>query len=539
MPSTARTDLRDGIRSRIRNFMDRVMALAALSLNKVPRAGAALIEDVFVNVFDRLDPSRPRDRYTLHSCLLVSRWFLVQASRRLWSSVAIRTAIACHEGDPSRILLQHALDNDPPFASTRAPPSATNGRFAIYFGAVRELVCDDGPSNVPPDRILPWLHRLDMVDARLADDRWMSELEARFGAGQRPRYLKVGATGRGATLLGDATRAVDFDNINSEEGDKAAAALLEGLSVAIGVTSIVFPVVRGAADLSAVRRFLDLRGGTLRRLSIAFHEVPREAPSAILPTVSALTHLTLAYTRCTTAHGHGPTQCPLFELLEASQATLTDLNLKMDRASYGTLRVSTLPRLESLELDVRNDTTSGGISGLPDLLGAITSLTRLSVTLRDIYTLHDVFEGLAKLSSSLKELTVVYRIDNGDCAFFTGKSGVCLSGLRKLTLHAPERYQQVRFPVADGMSIARSGLPLLEELDVHLSIDFCGVDERPGRVSTLLVDAILDARRTPAMVFARIQVGHDESSPIVLCGGDRSRFSPQALDRLRALKKKP
>ncbi|KAJ3192250.1 hypothetical protein HK101_006849 [Irineochytrium annulatum] len=545
-----------------------------------------LNEDVILNIVDQLDPACRCDRYALYTCLFTSRWFFAQAARRLWSTVRLRTAISGPIGviNPSNLLLQYAVVHDTPsateatgeggtsledavpkfeylrrvFDSDTAPSvfstasKTRDARFKIYFGAVRHLVCNGGPWTVPLDRVLPLVGgSVDIVDARTADQHHLRLLEAWavLGRGGRggvggPGHVWLGAsvTGRSTTLVDDdTTRAIDFSShTNTEDGDLAA--LIGSVVVGPQITSLGFRVVMGAVDLAAVRGLLE-RGNNviIRRLDVAFAEIPAGLPlpsssssssSAPLLAVNGLTRLSCIYRKCGEHH-------LLSELLTASQDTLVDFSLKLLRCSGEPARIGPLPRLESLQLEVRSNgtTAAGGLCGMTEMLRSMTSLRRLDVTFHDTPTLNDVLEGLAGLQS-LKELTLSLKMNVWTSSSrMTRKTGIRLSGLRKLTVLGLELYHNPTLPVADWSEVERCGLPLLEELDLDLDdVTLCGDGVRPSRLKAIVLDAILDAGKTPVLTLARIQSLKDSAKPLFSCTS--SRFSPEVQGRLRAMKKR-
>ncbi|KAJ3157386.1 hypothetical protein HK101_001447 [Irineochytrium annulatum] len=386
--------------------------------------------------------------------------------------------------------------------------------------------------RVDPASLLAWLGRLDRVDVTDVDVAWATALTERFRQGRRPRVLVVPTTGPGVGIMDVATRALAIwatGDLNEDVAD-----FLRGIRIGAGVTAVGFNNIGGDGNVGALMKFLGTHGEKLRTLELNRVYVRSGVSLEGADAVKSLTGLS--------ADSRGGDRTLLSKLVAASQSTLVDLRLLM--AGGGNIRLCALPRLQSLELALKQESSIKG--GIAQALRSMGMLTQLCVTVCEREALLDVMKSVDEMSM-LRELSVQYDGANLNEGVENSipEMRLRIRTLRKLALKSVLGYQVRKFRgrrlplinmhlgIVDWEAVASNGLPLVEELDVELETIKLTRYGRGGESFTpILYTALRDPSKTPALAYANLKVEHYGVPNAILLSGGGSSFSQEALSRL-------
>ncbi|KAJ3142062.1 hypothetical protein HK101_003317 [Irineochytrium annulatum] len=465
---------------------------------------ALILPDIRIHILSQLNPHVRADRYALLSCLPVSRTYFHLAAARLWSSLILPTVPTHDASDPCKILLDHVLANEPGGEGGRDARRA--GRIALYLRSIRAIECYRSDPDLPPHRLLPWLGRLDWVDATRLEDGWVETLLDRFSApGQRPRHLRLSSSpdDGGVVLMERFAGSLKSLEIASSGGleDGELAAFVTGLTGRRrdeGVLeALEFPCLQGVADMEALEDCLIANGATLRNVGILDYNLPM---GAAMMRLDYVTSSVCRLTRLSMRIGRDDAMAALASaLLTANAATLTDVrftNLKtaldltpLPLSDLRVLRSLTLDELRTLDKEIRNVP----FECLPRLSG-------LHVSAHDWH--QDglkAFMGKAN-GLQLRDLSVNLfrcRSPSSQC----GEVQIRLRGLRSVSLAWAS---SASLALVDWKEIEADGLPMLEEIEVQVGTPNPCSPGRSGARTLLEVvcGALVSERRAPTLAYA-------------------------------------
>ncbi|KAJ3141451.1 hypothetical protein HK101_003384 [Irineochytrium annulatum] len=478
------------------------------------RAGdISIVDDVVVNIFSLLDPNRRADRYTIYHCLFVSKPFFELAAERVWSSQRLPTSLQGASVFTSRfnVLLSHVLAHDPPAADD--VDRLKDWRISVYLRSIRGLDCDgtekcsDKPAPVPPHRLLPWLRKLDWVNASRADGAWPDALVKRLALpGQMPSHLTLsnspthGASAL-ASLVGRGTRSLEFDHLSNERR-RNFADVLAAINATDGSGWLEAIQIHGAYDDDdddAIVKFLTTHKASVKVLGFWSLNLLDKITYAL----DAVDHLTSL--RIGVWEGLGTV---VSVLLSSSQFTLRELKVTSIRSAelVAALPLSKMKRLKSLVVEV-------GLldKGIVDLrLGSLRSVTSLTVTANacePLKVLEKLMDSVGKMKA-LEDLniTVQHTSENWLRVPLVGVPLQLDTKLRRvkfdLVINHPS---EIWLHVVNTDGVKADGLPMLEEIEVKVrNYDRIYSDPKGRSFRKAMEHVLLDEKKTPALVYAHV-----------------------------------
>ncbi|KAJ3190787.1 hypothetical protein HK101_008361 [Irineochytrium annulatum] len=515
-----------------------------------------VLDEILIGVFRQLNADRPADRYALHNCLVVSRRYFQQAAERMWSAqifpVSIHEAARYH--DRFRFLFEHVLVNEPAIAGDHGRPACSRDwRITIYMGSLRKLLClATGKSDclsVPPERLLPWIKRLDWVDMQSADETWARALAKRFSViGQHPHHLILGP-GKASDVMSLACRTVPslLLTIGRSGEDGGLAKYLRGLVIGNEckhLQALCVECWRGPNDLEAIAECIIANGKNLRALRLSGSGTPiRFSAMATAKAISSMACLEQLDVQIDLDESRDF----VVPLLLRSASTLIALYLLAGQAdAVNVLPMKELTHLRALKVSLIL-TSSGRVSA--SWLGSMTSLVSLSIAsyMKELDGVSELLEHVNKMTG-LRELA----ISLSNCKPKHNEQPVQVqmrwSVLRRLRLIrivlASSSFGVSCFGTMDRESKETDDFPHLEEL--YLDFDLSCISGSEDRMlSRVMINAVLDEGKTPALANARIinRGGPPLTDPAKDSGplggwnfklvGGRSKFSSLELGRLR------
>ncbi|KAJ3193353.1 hypothetical protein HK101_004978 [Irineochytrium annulatum] len=404
--------------------------------------------------------------------------------------------------NPHSFLFDLVRVHDPPLGNGDETIMTTGGdwRAMIYLQSIRRLKCEryDGF-----DRVLPWLRKLDWVDATFADEAWMHVLaEWLCLPSQCPRHLCLDTSPhRGGTVLlgvlGYRVRSLQL-KADSKTPNGLLATFLNVLTTSKESSSIeAFAFdTKLPGDIELIAECLIALGRKLRCLKINYSGTKsHQIKLPVLSSVCRLERLQVA----------GMPELAL-RLISASRETLIQLSLPdfYDMPVMKTA-IDELQQLQSLHLDFQIP-MNAYIQRLQ--LEAVPSIVRL--TIRAGY--RSELEGCVAIMEKVSVMTGLreFSLDLGDYSCDLNDETVVvpirLTNLRLFHLKTLELKSSHSISLLNWEEIELNGLPTLE--DIHFDVRFLETNQFcEENVRTLVerLDALLlDNKKTPALAYASV-----------------------------------
>ncbi|KAJ3193351.1 hypothetical protein HK101_004976 [Irineochytrium annulatum] len=484
-----------------------------------------IFDDVLANIVRQLNPRRRSERYALCNCLLVSRRYFQVAAEHLWSSVILTADPRPYQRNPrhpSKVLHDFVLATDPPTENGMIAPHSRSQRFVLYLRSIRTFACNefarsDGLVNyVPHYRLLPWLQRLDRVNAAGAPEVWLQALKDWCSfPGRLPLHIGItaAAAGGGGELLGAlgckvrSVRMVSPSRCN----DGGLAAFFKDVTRGQDNNSLYAISVlnaAGAADCEECADYFNTYGSTVRCLELVYNPSKRMYFSDVTKTpalrpVNQLTHLYIT--------AADPWSCSLTsKLLTASGPTLLELKLRISiLKTLHDLPMRQLHHLKSLGLEIWHCESQEGHDSWSEVMPSVARLniTGFSWQINRLIAVTNT----ANHMTELRKLTI--ELEDFDGNYLIGENTkeldvlLSLKDLRIVSFMWPlQERPGARLVIVNWEEIKSTGLPYLE--DILLNCSFFDEEDNEGMqmLRELVDDILMDEMKTPALAIAQVHV---------------------------------
>ncbi|KAJ3196514.1 hypothetical protein HK101_008697 [Irineochytrium annulatum] len=522
------------------------------------------VDVVLQGIFRQLDPNSFPDRDALKSCIYVSKLFYELAAERIWSVHDLSTTSQDLAHEP---LLKHLVDLDASKLDD-AKSGSLEWRMAICLRSIRRLSCSTSSANsdsvdIPPEKLLPCLRKLDSVAVVGATRSWAKALAERFkDPKQRPRHMTITTSEETIALrkyldgsIPDLELFADDAHIknpcdgwgqyadsdaDSEDDSSRYAKLLDDVGDrSTGLKVLAMQCYNGyiqGDELMAMLRCISGNWDTLQSLTIGpvlysgeIEDLDVEITSAENPRLPKLRRLVIEESD----------HCDLLlQLLLLCHTTLAILETKIGSELASELDLSMLTNLNALQLEC-----TGGAYNIPAGLASLTKLVNLYLRASD-WTAKEL-SRVMKAINSMEALETLYLYVESKKKKLDVDLPLRLKNLRSLDLVWEMADQSnSRLLVTDAEEIKQSGFPHLQHLFIGLRNIGLRCDGHPDNsFIPILQSAIADADKTPSLYYVSLCFPiYDASRTMTraevfsMSRGGRRRFEGTELAKLMAFK---